>query len=425
MKKKIFAYILLMLPALLMTSCLKDQEDKFSDSATERSSKYLADIKMVLTSSENGWILNYYPDREQSYGGFAYTLIFDNQNVTVGTEIAEDITETITTTYMLDNENGPTISFDTYNDYLHYFSTPTAASGAGGYQAYDGDFIFTIMSVSEDQNTITLKGNRTGNIMYMHRNTDSTSEEYLNSVVNLKNTMAISYLIPDGTTEDGEPNFILVSLSNGTAVFVGDDTDIDVAYHYTDDGIEFYEPITVQGHKITGITYGGEAEAYPAMGDESLLLYPQFIPVNEMFVMTDAFFAYSKVSDTLKPLFDEAKALSDDENEIVGFMAFKNMSGNFGFYFTSGRYGCFAAYQYELIGEDQIKLTYNPQANQGSTGYYYRYGYNSLIDYLGSTTFTVESDSDVRPSYFKLTDNEDPDKYFTLSTSQISTPFDK
>jgi hypothetical protein len=169
-KKNIFIYLLLALP-LLLTSCLKDQEDLFTDSASARTTKYLAEVQDVLTSAENGWLLNYYPDREQSYGGAVYTLQFDDEQVTVSSEIAGDPNYTETSTYILNNEDGPVLMFDTYNQLMHYFATPSGSSGAGGYEAYDGDFIFIILGISEDKNTITLKGNRSGNIMYMHRMT--------------------------------------------------------------------------------------------------------------------------------------------------------------------------------------------------------------------------------------------------------------
>ena len=64
-KKNIFIYFLLALP-LMLTSCLKDQEDLIEDSASARTSKYLANVQQVLTSSENGWVLNYIPDRNHS-----------------------------------------------------------------------------------------------------------------------------------------------------------------------------------------------------------------------------------------------------------------------------------------------------------------------------------------------------------------------
>ena len=300
-----------MLPAVLMTSCLKDQDDTFSESATLRSANYLANVKEVLMSSENGWILNYYPDREQSYGGFVYTLKFDKQNVTVGFELAKDISKTITTTYMLDNEDGPVISFDTYNDYMHFFSTPTGASGAGGYEAYDGDFIFIIMNVSEDKNTITLKGNRTGNIMYMHRLTGSEGEDYLDDIIELKKTMPIYYMIPDGT------DMITASLSNGVATFEGKDTNIEVAYHYSTDGIVFYNPITIQDHEITGITYAGSAETYPAMGDETLQLYPIILPLNVVFSNAISFIAISNVSDAAQEYFYACKDFTDKPHMIA------------------------------------------------------------------------------------------------------------
>ena len=415
MKKKILAYILLMLPAVLMTSCLKDQDDTFSESATLRSANYLANVKEVLMSSENGWILNYYPDREQSYGGFVYTLKFDKQNVTVGFELAKDISKTITTTYMLDNEDGPVISFDTYNDYLHFFSTPTSSSGAGGYEAYDGDFIFIIMNVSEDKNTITLKGNRTGNIMYMHRLTGSDGEDYLDDILELKKAMPINYMIPDGA------DMITASLSNGVATFEGEDTDIEVAFHYTNNGIEFYEPITIQNHEITGITYAGSAETYPAMGDETLLLYPIILPLNVMFANSTSFVAISNVSEAAQEYFYACKDVSDDENELIAYMFFYDNALNF----ISGTYKGTIGLNYNVIGEDKVKFEYDKTSTNRNGNWYYDAGYKDLIDYLESTTFTISADSEVNPSYYILTDDNDETKYFKLELSVVYNPFEK
>lgn len=404
-----------MLPAMLMTSCLKDQDDTFSESATQRSATYLANVKKVLMSSEKGWTFNYYPDREQSYGGFIYTLKFDAQNVTVGSELADDISETITTTYTLDNEDGPVISFDTYNDYLHYFSTPTAASGAGGYEAYDGDFIFIIMNVSEDKNTITLKGNRTGNIMYMHRLTDTDGEDYLDNILELKKTMPINYMIPDGD------DFISVSLSNGIATFEGKDTDVKIAYHYTYNGIEFYEPVTIQDHEITGIVYAGSAETYPALGDETLLLYPIVLPLNTMFANSTSFIAISNVSDAAKPYFNECKDVSDGEGELIAYMFFYDNALNF----ISGNYKGTIGLNFNLIGEDKVKFEYDATTTDGNGNWYYQAGYNNLIDYLEGTTFTISADSEVNPTYFILTDDNDNSKYFRLELSIVSNPFEQ
>ena len=80
-KKNIILFLLMALPTLLLTSCLKDQEDLFTESASQRTTTYLAKAKKVLTSSENGWVLNYYPDREQSYGGTPFTMKFTDERL--------------------------------------------------------------------------------------------------------------------------------------------------------------------------------------------------------------------------------------------------------------------------------------------------------------------------------------------------------
>ena len=189
-KKNIFIYLLLALP-LMLTSCLKDQEDVFSESASARTVKYLENAKKVLTSSNNGWVLNYYPDRDLSYGGYVYTLKFGQENVEVFSELASDAEPSKTSLYTLKNEDGPVLMFDTYNEYMHFFATPHGSSGAGGYEAYDGDFIFIIMNISEDGNTIKLKGNRSCNIMYMHRLTgEETSASYMNKIKTINKCMA-------------------------------------------------------------------------------------------------------------------------------------------------------------------------------------------------------------------------------------------
>ena len=68
--------------SLTLSSCLKDQEDVFDGNASERMQTYLSDAQKTLMSSDNGWALDYYPDRNQSYGGFAYAIKFTGSSAT-------------------------------------------------------------------------------------------------------------------------------------------------------------------------------------------------------------------------------------------------------------------------------------------------------------------------------------------------------
>lgn len=505
MKKKLFAYILMMLPALLMTSCLKDQEDKFSESASERAANYLSKTKEVLTSSEQGWVLNYFPDRNQSYGGYSYTLKFDDQNVTACWELSEDERESITTTYTLDNEDGPVLVFDTYNEFLHFFSTPAAKTGAGGYEAYDGDFIFIIMDISEDQNTITLKGNRSGNIMYMHR-LDESIEDYQTTLREFTDNLVFNTAVCDLDGEEYtmslmiDDRYINIEDSEGES--------IEAPFCFEKDGFTLYEPITIGNSEVKSFKYNDEEGSFTAVEDNSVvftgLLIPSIVtdkvgedivigdpartleytfnladkftytsnddwitvsvdgknltinvaqnttgdertgtitveangqlatitisqvPVNKMFVGSEAYVAYSNVSDAAKPYFLACKTVSDGEGENLSLMLFVNMGDPYGFglYFSSDPYGGLIALDTEFIGANQIKFTYASSRNGGDGSWYYNHGYSTLIDYLASTTFTVTTDSEDEPTCFILTDTKDSSKYFKLTLDAVSNPFE-
>ena len=275
MKKKIFAYILLLMPALLMTSCLKDQEDKFSDSATARASKYLANIKETLTSAENGWVLDYFPDRDQSYGGYSYTLKFDDQNVTACFELTEDERESITSTYSLDNEDGPVLAFDTYNDFLHFFATPHPSSGAGGYQAFDGDFIFIVMNISEDKNTITLKGNRTGNIMYMHR-IDESIEDYQTELRSFTGDLVFNEAVGE---IDGEQYTMYIYSDDRRVEFETPEGEIiDSPFCFDKDGFSLYQPVTIGGKEVRVFKYDEDEGTFTAEEDNSVVFAGLLLP---------------------------------------------------------------------------------------------------------------------------------------------------
>lgn len=276
MKKKIFVYLLLMMPALLLTSCLKDQEDVFDKPASIRTKEYLEKTRRVLTSSEHGWVLDMFPHPTQDYGGYSFTMKFDEDNVTVCTELTDKFTEPITSAYTLSNEAGPVICFDTYNEYLHYFSTPHGGTGAGGYEAYKGDFLFIIMNISEDENTIMLKGTRSGNIMYMHRITQNIAD-YQKELEEF-----VSNLVFDKAkaTVDGK-EYVLNLLTGDRHVSIdvpeGEET-IKKAFCFDKDGFTLYEPVTISGKEVQVFKYDEENATFTAQEDPSVVFTGLLLP---------------------------------------------------------------------------------------------------------------------------------------------------
>ena len=410
---------------LLLTSCLKEQEDIFDDSASMRTEKYLTNAKRVLVSAEQGWILNYYPDREQSYGGTVYTLKFDEKMVAVGCQLDPETTRE--STYVLNNEDGPVISFDTYNAFMHYFATPTGSSGAGGYEAYDGDFIFIIMNISEDESTITLKGNRSGNIMYMHRLT-SDGSEYLKDVVKVEEAMPTNFI----AEYDGNPEAVKVTLNRGIATFTTEEETQQASYIFSPDGLDFYAPITVNGEEITGIQYVEDAEQYPVKGGSALMLTPIVPPLNEQFVSGAWFIAYSNFSAYGQSYWDRVKSGLDAIGERLYYAYLANEEGGFGLQFGSydgsGLYGGSLFFDYTLTGEDQITLQF-AMAGAGDGVWYHNnanFAYALFpFGYSSSRTFTLTTDNVKKPSYIILTDNDTPANVIKLVAEEVYWPFDE
>ena len=276
MKKKIFVYLLLMMPALLLTSCLKDQEDVFDKPASIRTKEYLEKTRRVLTSSEHGWVLDMFPHPTQDYGGYSFTMKFDEDNVTVCTELTDKFTEPITSAYTLSNEAGPVICFDTYNEYLHYFSTPHGGTGAGGYEAYKGDFLFIIMNISEDENTITLKGTRSGNIMYMHRISQDIAEyqtELNEFVSNLVFDRAKASI--DG--KDYMLNFYIDDRYISIDVPEGEEA-IEKAFCFDKDGFTLYEPVNISGKEVKVFKYNEEDATFTSQEDPNVVFTGLLLP---------------------------------------------------------------------------------------------------------------------------------------------------
>ena len=175
--KKILLYTLLFLPTLLMQSCLKDQEDVFDEPSSKRMSDFLQAAQDTLVNAPNGWIFDYYPESSQEYGGFTYTIGFTKDEATVRFENGSKSEPSL---YKMKEDDGPVLSFDTYNTFLHQFATPSD----GKYKGYEGDFEFVIDSVGNG--VVKVHGKKTGNVLYL-RKLQEPADNYLDKVVDNSN----------------------------------------------------------------------------------------------------------------------------------------------------------------------------------------------------------------------------------------------
>lgn len=255
---KILTVVLAGVSVLSAQSCLKDQADVFDSSSSERLQAYIEQTREILTSNEKGWIMEYYPGSGQSKGGYAYYLAFTDAEVTASYEL--DPENSYKSVYKLTTDNGAVLSFDSYNQALHHFATPSSTE----YQAKGGDFEFTIVSVSPEK--IGLRGKRSGNHYDLYPyDSDLTPAAYLAKVADVASSMRAAII--DGKVGDtdvtGEVDFnnrritfkyvdpaasAETSEDDGTVV-------VEAPFMYTSKGIKTYEPVEVAGATINSMDY--------------------------------------------------------------------------------------------------------------------------------------------------------------------------
>lgn len=195
---KIFAALLVSTSAMAFTACVGEQDDLFDKSATERLDEIKGVYAQRLAAEGGKWIMEYYPTNEKEAPtglGYLMTCAFTpdykvtvamNNNVTKNTYMES------TSAWEILTDNGPVLSFNTYNDVLHTFSAPENIpsesfdgkdeddeTGRG----YEGDYEFVITSLDEGAPQAMLKGKKRGTYNRLTRIDASTDfQEYLADV---------------------------------------------------------------------------------------------------------------------------------------------------------------------------------------------------------------------------------------------------
>ena len=247
MKTKIFKLLFCCVALLTFTlqSCSNKEEEIFEESPSARLQALMDKTQATLVSSENGWVMDYFPDRDLSYGGFLYILKFNKQSVEAYCELSDDLSESIESLYKLSNDDGAVLSFDSYNEFLHFFATPSS----GRYEAYDGDFEFKIMKVEDD--LITLKGKRSGNTIYLHRLKEEPVQYLEKCVETSENIFAPKASGTYGGTAiealvDPDVRYITIYLNGG---------EYGQYFLPTPTGVRFVEPLEINGATISELSY--------------------------------------------------------------------------------------------------------------------------------------------------------------------------
>lgn len=226
--------------ATSFTSCRNEEENIWDESSIERLQKVQGEYAEVLTSAKNGWEMQYFPTVSEQ--GYIMAVKF-NENGSV--EVAannqwtdDKYTKSAPSTWGINIDNGPVLSFNSYNSVFHIFSDPKEIEGTdyGTGLGMEGDYEFIMIDVPED-GVVVLKGKKRGTYAYLKRIPEGTDwEQFLTSIKTKQQTLVADNPSPMLlTVGDKQYNMWYKKSTNLLNIVpVGGDTITqEKLYHYT------------------------------------------------------------------------------------------------------------------------------------------------------------------------------------------------
>ena len=238
-------------------SCTTDKGlDKLAP-AYQREQEVLDGMRTKLEAHQGYWRMAYYPDEHRSYGGYNIYVRFVKGRVEAITEL--DMNKD-SSSYDLVSIDMPTLTFDTRNEVLHHFSTATEYFRS----ARGGDFELLIRGNQAD--TILLEGRKAHNRIRLEPIHVEPSQE-IALIQKVHQTLQGKGIQPMTIGSLSGVQIALYSTYR-TMEFIlpatGEDgkvTSIKEAFHYTTNGIRFYEPVSIGGVRISALKLSKDASS--------------------------------------------------------------------------------------------------------------------------------------------------------------------
>ncbi len=432
MMKKIYYTLLLLLVGLCFNSCVSEEEDLFDKSAAERMNEALAKYKAILQDDPQGWVMEFYPS-DRSMGGYTYTAKFDNGKVDMASELSLSSSDggkwpagtVVTSYYRVISEQSAILTFDTYNLLFHFFSEPRGSSDVDGYAS---DYEFVFMEVSEDR--IVLKGKKYGNKMVMTKLTESAGS-YMQKVLDMQEKMAA---VPRMKMIVGGKEYAISMVGKLLSYTdIKEDSsleNIDMAYIYTPDGINLYEPLTINGITFQRLVYDDATGAIKATDADVSFPYPtvleQFCGTTSQWYLTyDLEEGTGEMNDELIKVLSTADAINyatQYERFIRWFIGANpaypgNDTNPFCMgWLSSGFMDWSVAFGYKISIIDEAAKKISLQSTAPGINYDFYAYLDPVIEYIDAhSPYTVEFDDDQAPTTAKLVSTVDNKVWFKLT----------
>ena len=450
MMKKLYKFsaIAAVLMSASLASCNHEEADIFDQNAAHRTEEARKMYKEILLDKGGKWQMEYFTTEEEHCYVYLFTFRNDgtvtisgnNEYITKLTNIDSNVPSygSETSMWTILSDNGPVLSFNSYNTIFHLFATPEDIPGTErdeqGY-GHSGDYEFDLMKFSND--TLYLEGKKNGAEIIMTRIAPEIDDEtYLNEVVALADSFfnakvpAVYVNLPGGYRHvvlDGATQLPKFYPETGDYIteYVGRNAII------THDGFTLGKPLTLRD-SIDGNDY--TIQHFIRQKDGSLLCTDD----NRITITADAL---NKVVGDERLLWRVNAA--DCKGELGTAFAglntgFKAYNGSSLVHFNIGlnvlnntkspytmvvriktKRGSYlnmsVPYTVEYIGKDEIKFVLGEMDSNMKTFIDKVPAFKTMMNKLASSTFKCSSNSLIAPVNMVLTDSSDASSALGIS----------
>ena len=446
LKKNFFISALMLFTlSMIFTSCFKNEEDDiFDKSAADRLEESVKTYSDILCAQGGKWAMEYVANEDEP--GYVYLMDFksdgsvtitgDNKWIAKLTNPSSNDPEYASeiSMWQVITDNGPVLSFNTYNRIFHLFADPEDVPDntqddpdETGY-GHSGDYEFDIMKYQND--TLFLEGKKYELPILMYRVDASVSNEdyfaHIRDMINSTKSARFPDLLLTGS--NGR-NYIVNNINSMVVSFypeLGDPVIETVTANAiaTREGFRFINPLTLLD---SAATQQLTIQHFALQEDGSFLCTDDGVSRITSFPLGTVFAgrsynwridknalggvfatAYQAVVDGVKQQFKKNFTYFDFHYDA-------KTSNSYVFYFNSANtIGSFYMKQANFNG-NQCKFEFTGECDNNASVYSQRVpAFTDFVSLLSSTSFNVEATSVFNPVRLIFTSTTNAEDYFTV-----------
>ncbi len=415
--------------SLASVSCNRWEDDIWDQSSAERLEQAQIEDREILCSAPNGWQMLYFCNGQEQ--GYNFLMKFDEhggvtiatRNPNTGNAYAEEASM-----YDVLVDDGPVLSFSTYNSLFHRYADPDPehTQGSDGIGS-GGDYEFNIMTIADTM--IYLHGKKGKLDIYMYPLEEGKDwQEYFNDLYALRDSMFHSSIPTLWLTLADGSRYSITDASTQVMNFVPEGGDaitqtVTVPYVMTETGIRLMSAFPNDSADVDHVqVFNFDESGRYLVGDDAAadgsVASIKSAPFAELF--SEQGVTWSIDADDLGGRFVEAyEAIVEGYNSYTPY----TLQGvRFG-YDTKTQSHTFALYSSKMTG-----IMYSEEIVDGETGISFTFSgkgdtngmrlydnipaMSAFMQLLSSQKFTLTSDSEINPSRIKFTSQNNENEYF-------------